>query len=271
MPTEPYLDKDDCLARAKARLASSDPADVRYAALELRMCIEAITYDKLAAYATRLPTDVLSKWQPRQAVAALLELEDGAGQEYRLAFGRTRESLQYIGEHRTFDLRWLGKHYHKLGNLLHVPNRNALNAAANAECDPQTRRAYLREVLIECERVAASSVISTLAVQVGFTCQACGQKVLANAASSERRGHVDCLMPDCGARHTVTRKDDGSLYFALSGHDLRCQSCGVGIFVPTKQLLPEHVFACTQCGRRHKLVEQVWRYAAEVDALGGAS
>jgi DNA-directed RNA polymerase subunit RPC12/RpoP len=126
-------------------------------------------------------------------------------------------------------------------------------------------------VFTECERVAASSVTSTLAPQVGFTCQACGAKVLANAASAERRGHVDCLVPDCGARHTVTRQEDGSFHFALSGRDVACQSCGASIFVRTRQFVPEHVFACAQCGRRHKLLDQVWRYAAEVEAPSGPS
>src|SRR5437867_3989850 len=108
-----YLNKYDCLARAKKQLASPDATSLRYAALELRFCMEAVTYEKLRAYSSRLPVEVLSCWQPPQAVAALLELEDEADQEYTVAFGLrddTTGPLDVIGEHRTFAPAWLRKH-----------------------------------------------------------------------------------------------------------------------------------------------------------------
>lgn len=57
----PSLNKLDCLARAKALLASGDAASLRYTCLELRFCMEAVTYDKLSAYAPRLPPNILKK------------------------------------------------------------------------------------------------------------------------------------------------------------------------------------------------------------------
>jgi hypothetical protein len=266
---EAYLNKYDCLPRAKTLLASSDPAALRYACLELRMYMEAITYEKLAAYAPRLPPDVLSRWQPPQAVAALLELEDEAGEEYKVAIGRTRDSLQYLGEHRTFALPWLRKHYNKLGGFLHVPNRNTPAPTADAG-GAEGLREYLEEIFTECERVVESSITSTMARVVEFTCQACGRKTVANAASAERRGRVQCFHPGCQAEHAVTRQE-GDLYFRLTGSVFPCQSCGHHMFIATKQLVPEYEFACDACGRRHKLVDKVWRYAAKVEPPTEAS
>jgi hypothetical protein len=53
------INKYDCLARAKALLDAGDTTSLRYACLELRSCMEEATYEKLRAYAPRLPRDVL--------------------------------------------------------------------------------------------------------------------------------------------------------------------------------------------------------------------
>jgi hypothetical protein len=264
--SEAYLNKFDCLDRAKALIASDDTAALRYACLELRFCMEAVTYEKLRAYASRLPPEVLSKWQPPQAVAALLELEDESDQEYTVAIGvrrgETTGPMQGLGEHRTFAINWLRKHYHKLGNSLHVPNANA-PGHRRQPVDPQELRQYLESVVEECERVVESSITFPLAVTVDFNCQLCGRKIVANAEGAKRRGRVSCLYVECQAEYGVFSAEDGSIYFRLAGWVFPCQACGHRILVPSKFLVPDHEFGCDACGRKHKLVKD-WYYAVEV-------
>ena len=86
------INKYDCLARAKALLAAGDAASLRYACLELRSCMEAVTYEKIREYGRRFPRSVIddfSKWQPRVLVKILLSLEEGADQDYKVAIKRT--------------------------------------------------------------------------------------------------------------------------------------------------------------------------------------
>ena len=272
--SEAYLNKHDCLARAKNLLASGDAASLRYAALELRFCMEAVTYEKLRAYSSRLPADMLSRWQPPQAVAALQALEDEADQEYTVAFGLRRGDttgpLQVIGEHRAFATAWLHKHYNKLGSVLHVPNENDPGRGPEP-MDPQVLREYLEGVAAECERVVESSITSTLAPVVEFECQLCGRKAVANSEAAKRRARASCLDPGCGAEHVVTVDTDGSLYFRLSGPTFPCQGCGHKLLIADKLISEGYEFGCGKCGRRHKIVDRVWRYAAEVESGEGAS
>lgn len=262
------LTKYECLDRARRLLASGDPAALRYACLELRFCLETVTYEKLRAYASRLPADVLSRWQPPQAVAALLELEGEAEEEYTLAVGITRGEttgpLEVIGEHRTFTSAWLRKQYHKLGSLLHVLNVNRLGGTGQPMA-PEDLREYLEVVVKECERVVDSSITFTLAPIAEFTCQLCRRKIVANAESARQRARVSCLDAACAAEHIVSTGEDGSLYFHVDGSFFPCQGCGHQEFVPTKLQAEGYEFACRRCGRRHKLVDRIWRYAAATE------
>src|SRR5262245_42333641 len=100
------------VSAARRLLDSGDAGLLPYAALELRMAMEAITYDKLRAHAHRLPSDVLDKWQPPQAMKALLEFAPHAADERVVAFGLQpgpgvpAEQRRPIAEKRSFDLEW---------------------------------------------------------------------------------------------------------------------------------------------------------------------
>jgi hypothetical protein len=261
------LSKHECLERAKRLLASGDPAALRYACLELRFCLEAVTYEKLRAYSSRLPAGMMTRWQPPQAVSRLLELEGDAGEEYTITVGiRSGEEtgpLEVIGEYRTFTSAWLRKHYNKLGSFLHVPNASS-PAVTGQPMAPEGLREYLKEVLKEFERVMDSEITSTFAPIVEFTCELCQRKISANAESARRRGRVVCLDVACAAEHIVWAGQDGSLYCRVSGSIFPCQRCEQKAFIPAKVQVEGYEFTCGKCGRRHKLVDRVWRYSAEI-------
>ncbi|MFT8783380.1 hypothetical protein [Acetobacter syzygii] len=75
------------LARAKDELASVADERLKYAALELRMAMESLTYDRALAYREEFPPAEYETWQPRKVMAILLEIDPNADQESSLAFG----------------------------------------------------------------------------------------------------------------------------------------------------------------------------------------
>jgi hypothetical protein len=170
--------------------------------------------------------------------------------------------MQVMGEHRTFAIKWLSRHYNKLGSFLHVPNENAPHRSQQ-QVDPHDLRQYLESVVVECERVVESSITFTLAEVVEFNCQLCGRKTVTNAEGAKRRERVSCWNTQCEAEYIVFMDEDGSIWFKLSGWVFPCQACEHRILVPSKRLIPGHEFACDACGRRHKLVKD-WYYAVEV-------
>jgi len=268
--SEAYPNRFDYLNKAKTLMAAGDAGSLRYACLELRSCIEAVTYEKLRAYTPRLPRDLLddsSKWQPPKLVRLLVELEGEADQEYSVYIGRTgsTQPMQFHGEHRTFKTKWLSTNHRKLGSFLHAP-RDIAPDRPRQQIEPQKLRQYLESVVEECERVVESSVTLTLAPTVEYKCQLYGRKTVANAESAKRRGRVSCLQ--CEAEYLVSVAEDQRLYLKLSGWWFLCLACEHQILVPSKHLVPGHEFTCNECGRKYKLVDQVWRYTAVVESGG---
>jgi len=179
------LDKHSCMTRAKALLSAPTAENLRYAALELRLCMEAITYEKLRSFAERIPESVLRTWQPPQAVKALLEFEPDADRSYTLSFGAEEaygvppKVMQVMGTHNALPLSWLRKYYNKLGRFLHSPSPGSRQSPP-----PEDLAGELMKIVADLEAPLASTITGgTFGEVCTFSCARCESIVVKNAAA----------------------------------------------------------------------------------------
>ena len=76
----------DCLIRAKAELETGEDHRLRYAALELRMAMEQITYDRAYQWREDIPESEYDVWKPAQILQALIDVDPQADQDVTVAF-----------------------------------------------------------------------------------------------------------------------------------------------------------------------------------------
>lgn len=125
-PLYRYLAKQR-LAKATDLLASGDEDNLTYACLELRKCIEALSYELLMGYLSEVPLKALETWQPDKVMKELLRADPNADQTSRIrmrregADGAPDGDWMDLGEDRRLKTRWATKAYHQLGSFLHVP------------------------------------------------------------------------------------------------------------------------------------------------------
>lgn len=266
---------EDHIKRARALLASPDPGVVPYAALELRMAMEAITYDKLRAYAPRLPLTVLDTWQPPQAMKALLQFEPRAGSNIRVRFAEELDDKGALGpwvnlgEHRSFDSDWLRKAYNSLGSVLHIPTPRQAAKHVTELNRREAARERVERFLPELDRVASSQLTSTMATLGEFTCHACGEQVLFNEAGARQSGRAICLAEKCGAEHQLTFEGADGFTALLIATPFECRNCEHPNPVQNRHLEIGFEFTCQKCGADHRMVTKQWSYAlkAELDAV----
>lgn len=257
--------KRACLARARELLDDSGSYALRYVALELRSCIEAITYDKLGVYEKRLPKEVIETWQPPQAMRALLEIEPDADKDFVLVVSPESEpgvptgEWRGIGTHRTFQPGWLGKAYNKLGSYLHVPTlRQGRRRSSYANL--AKLRSDLKAIADELEPIAASSLDASIAEVVEFECTVCSRPSVCNVKKARDRQKALCLNPHCRAEYHVDCDAENSFSFTLIATRFECLACGDQTTCENRKLDIGFRFDCAKCGQAHELQTRQWGY-----------
>lgn len=258
-------DKRSCLAKAKTLIHLGDAESLRYAALELRMCMEYLTYQKLKAYENIVPADVQAIWQPPQAVRALLDFEPNADKSVEIRYGVEdvpgipAKTMKPLGTHSALSVRWLRKHYNKLGQVLHAPN-------STSQSKPQTplSAAYLNEVVKDLEAPVESTILgATLRNVWSVTCTQCGKPVAGNAETLKSGAPAVCFTPGCGTEYIAAELPDGTIHFKPILVHFACVSCASDIAIQPKRLELDASFECPGCKQRHRITGQRWEYAGE--------
>ena len=99
---DPTAEKREAYDAASVLLAKRDDCSLRYAALELRRCMEAIVYEKLKVYDVLLPEGSVHQWQPSQAFDALIAVEPNAQETCTLSIAIEQEpGAPAAGPYRT--------------------------------------------------------------------------------------------------------------------------------------------------------------------------
>jgi len=243
------INKRDCLNRAKTLLDSHGPQCVHYAALELRMCIEAMAYEQLTSFKAHIPQAVLETvWQPPQLLKILRQLDPLADQELELSMGppyvegRKPADYEYqsVGKYTPLGYRWLQKHYNKLGSCLHV--------GGVLLADEASTTTYLQEVIADIESAQSGTILSIATIRtISFRCSVCNE--ISSASEHyvrEVRGIVECLTPNCGAQFVAKINGEEVMFQHRAGH-LPCPACKEPVVIEMRYLEDGREFNCTSC------------------------
>ncbi|MFG6459827.1 hypothetical protein [Roseateles sp. BYS96W] len=262
------------LERAKELLANPVEFNLRYAALELRVVMEMVTYEKLVAAQDVIPPEVLKTWQPPQAVKSLLEFQEHADQTFTIevaAPGQEPEDFDQLddaeklehfqkldfkklGEHHALSLKWLKKNYNKIGNLLHAPS------PGSSAQEPARTAKYLAEVVSELDLVL-SSTISTFVERGGcvFSCQSCGKPVIRNAEAMKAGALAVCSTPDCDGAYRLVNPGDDEWTVEPVQAKFKCPACShESIYWPRKVKVGS-ALKCPGCARRFGVFGYQWQ------------
>lgn len=245
-------------------LEADSEESLRYAALELRMCIETLTYEKLRSMSAMIPESVLRTWQPPQAVKALLEFEPDGDRTFEIyagveeEYGIPAKERKFIGRHNSLKLKWLRKHYNKLGNFLHAPMPSAGDVG-----DAGSLREYLSEVVKDLREPLASSIFGGGMRDVyTFDCTECRSQVVVNAAAAKKSHRAVCFNPQCRAEFFASIDEAGEAVFQLIATKFECSMDGcAGLMSIENRLLDVGIrMVCPACGLPHEIVERHWAY-----------
>lgn len=196
------------LQQARRELEGEDDVRLRAAALELRMSMEALTYDRMRAYAFEIPPDQYATWQPKKVMQLLLEIDAKADADSSAAVGLEKaygvapptEEMKSLGSEKVLNLATIKRHYDALGSYLHIPTLKQMRLGKFF--DAGKLRACCLQIVTYLDEVLASPVWNVRLTTVSNTdCTYCGKPMQRRCPNIGETAVTSCF--ECGAPYRL--------------------------------------------------------------------
>ena len=240
------------LDRAQAQLATDQAEHLKYAALELRVAMEALTYDRAQAYAAELPPSEYDMWQPKKLLQQLLDIDPFADEDRTISYGVEEEYgtppaiMEALGSEKVLNLAMLKKHYDALSSHLHMPTIKQFSQGKGLNTAKLAKRCS--EIASFIDDVLASSVFnSTLGIFAQMPCAECGAMIRKRMPSGVEILEARCF--ECPASYTLENVGEGQVTWKPQQHELRCRlpGCDTPAVIWDHELEPGRQWTCRKC------------------------
>lgn len=273
------INLEPTISQIEKLLEENTEASVTYAALECRLAIERICYERLRLAHDYISHDDLRKWQPSDIVKTLIqEVDAKAAETFTLSIARepmpegspppTREDYEAmewlpVGTQVGFAPNKLGKLWNGLAKLaLHIEIPTSKDATVKQYGDIQAIASKVKQALAEIKRVSEGTLMFTgMGEEVSFEC-VCGSKNKRRLELLKDGQTINCINPDCGESYDYVQSD---MSFGRRTFEIVCRACGTSHNIPMKLAeklrTDQHIpFECEGCSEP---IRVSWRLMQE--------
>jgi hypothetical protein len=240
------------LKSAKDELGTNLGHRLKYAALELRMAMEALTYDRALAYKDEFPPNEYKTWQPRKVMSVLLEIDPMADKDSSSAIGIQEQSgvpaprMNSLGSEKVLSMKVLKDHYDALSSYLHVQSMKQVYAGATLDFDKF--RVRCEEIANFVAQVLSSPIFNvTLGSFSNLKCAECESPIRKRIPRGQREVLAECYK--CKATYTITDEGDGRVKWTPHQHEVVCanNNCQQKIVIWDHELEVGRKWQCKDC------------------------
>lgn len=252
------LQEKQCLDRAKKLINSGTAENLKYACLELRMCIETLCYSIFKLYLKQIPEEILKESQPRKLMKILKELDPYVEDDCMIVIGLEDNAgalpkASYIGQHKAMTIRFIRDTYDKLGYFLHIPSISQRSQHSKKLGD---LRNDLESMIPKLEGLCSNNFISNLAPVITFKCKRCSKHNVKNKESLKKNNVVICIDENCKAEY-IFIDNIGKPTFLLAQTACNCPSCKTQFVLDKHKLKEEMIIKCKKC-RKQLMFYKLW-------------
>ena len=251
-------DARNALRRAQAELASNDDSRLRYAALELRVAMECLAYERLLLYEDEVPSSSFDTWQPRHVMDLLLELDPKADSSSSIAIapesapGVTSGPFKVLGSESVQSMKDIKEYYAKLGSHLHA--QTVSQARAGKTLAPGSMRAHCNEVAEVITKVLSSRVFNINIKLTGrIECMRCKHPIVRRFPPSFTSLETSC--PACQAPYVLHDRGNNQVEWQAKREKVSCAgpACDESLFIWQDHIKPGVYWTCARCRGQNSL------------------
>ncbi len=247
------------LERAKELLQDKQQHQYRYAALELRMALEALVYQRAGNYAKEINSDALNTWQPRKLLAMLLEIDPDADKSSSVSvglpgvLGEEPSAMHSLGEHRVLSMQQIKRYYDRIGSFLHTPTRRQMETLS--EWEPKLLKSC-NELCAVIDKVLASPLTDLdFRLTAELACHRCKEVIIRRLPS--QGGTVVARCANCDATYNVTSSQASSdVIWEPRLKEIPCANpeCKKVHKLWRDEIKPDARWNCGECHQQNKIV-----------------
>lgn len=247
------------LKSAENELGTHSDQRLKYAALELRMAMEALTYDRALSYKDEFPPQEYETWQPRKIISVLLTIDPMADKDRSLAVGTETQygipprEMHSLGSEKVLNMNILRDHYDALGSYLHVQSMKKFLAGQPPNF--VKIRARCEEIAAFINLVLSSPIFNvTLGNFSRVECVECGTMLRKRIPYDKKEVLAECYQ--CKATYTITDEGSGQCVWIPNQIDISCAntSCQKTIVVWKHELEVGNQWKCESCNGQNIFV-----------------
>ena len=245
-----------------------------YAALESRLTIEQVCYERLRMSYGHISYEDLRQWQPRHVVKQVIEdANEQAASSFKISISKnpvesTRDltekefsAMEYIqiGQQAGFKPNRLGSLWNALSNIgLHVklPERKDDPIAPYASSGELKKKVL--ETLKELEKLKDGTLLAgAIGTNYFFRCVSCTTEIRRIERLLKHGQIINCINPRCPETYLISR-EKGETRHCRRVAQLICQQCEAKHEFPLSRL-DELRFGksceigCDSCGQKHEV------------------
>ena len=240
------INLEPTISQIENLLEENTEASVTYAALECRLAIERICYERLRLAHDYISHDDLRKWQPRDIVKTLIqEVDEHAAATRTISFApevpaeNTSEGFKTLdwkplGTQIGFNPNKFGRLWNGLANLaLHIEIPTSKDATVKQYGDKQAIISKVEEALAEIKKISEGTLLSTgIGEEVSSEC-ACGSKNKRRLELLKDGQTINCINPDCDESYDYVQAD---MSFRRRTLEIVCRACGASRNIPKRMV-----------------------------------
>lgn len=243
------------LRQAQWELQGDGDVRLRSAALQLRIVMEAVTYDRMQAYAGEIPPEEYATWQPNRVMDLLLEIDANADMDSSLAigleetYGVPAKEMQFLGTEKVLDMATIRKHYNALGSHLHMPSLKQMREGK--KFDAAKLRTRCLQIAEHLEKVLASPIRNVrFAVMSQTDCAYCGKPMRKRAPTGDKPISAKCF--ECGALYRLIPLGERQVRWEPMQSKVSCptEECDHTFVVGDHEIKLGAYWTCPKCSQR---------------------
>lgn len=241
------LQLDRYIEQIEALLEDDTVSSLTYAALECRLAIECVCYERLKLALDFISFDDLKKWQPKNVVNFLIsEVDPHIASHMKLSISEDPvehnldqagfEKLKYVlvGTQTGLNTNKLGKLWNALSNVaLHTRLPKTRDDKIAHYGEQSSIKKQVENCLEELKQISDGNLLMTSPEpQISVNCS-CGKEIKRRIFNIKSGQIFHCNDPSCLETFEV-KMDGDDMSFVPRRIELRCQSCGHKQIVPKK-------------------------------------